>query len=84
MKPQIPYRITIELATPGKGKTIQLTGATEDRRAGTGDPTDVECCQMSAEILTWQANALQTAGRSQADFEQVDALVNMPTTGTVN
>lgn len=81
----VPYRLTIELATPGaKGKTVTVTGATPDRRAGAGEPNDVECSQMAAEVLACQAEALKLAGRSARDFEQVDALMNMAPVGGVN
>lgn len=67
MTAHIPYRITIELATDEKGKTITLTGGVPDHRMTTGmavAPHDL--CLLASEALNQHVYGLRDAAASQA------------------
>lgn len=90
---QVPYRITIEMATDaehGTGRTIELTGLA-DRR---GDPAtdDRDLTRMAAQVLQYQAELMSiavaqtevedAAERAKA-FDGAASLLDMPTSRTV-
>lgn len=77
---QIPYRVTIELAIGGQGKTIQLTGETPDLRAAAGGATEPDAllCAIAANALLWQSNALAHAASDHVAFEKMRQALNIP------
>lgn len=78
--PNIPYRITIELAIGEKGKTITITGETPDLRAsrGTSPDPDAVLCAIAANALLWESNALSHAASSHAAWKKMIDLLNVP------
>lgn len=81
-KPMIPYRVTIELAIGGKGRTIQVTGETPDHRDGTASAwSDRDSTALAANALLWQSHAMATAAADASRWQQAVDLLNMPTSG---
>ncbi len=85
----IPYRITIEIASTANGKgvaTITVTGETPDIRAipGEGVITAYEGTKMAAAILSQESKRAEEVTADRAEFEASMAFHNMPTSGRPN
>lgn len=78
--PAIPYRITIELAIGEKGKTIQVTGETDDLRCAQGARLggDAVTCAIAANALLWESNAMAQAASDHAAYEKLRRALNIP------
>lgn len=79
-RPNIAYRITIELAIGEKGKTIQLTGETDDLRDAVSSTHDENAlaCAIAANALVWQSHALSQAAQDNANYERLRRALNIP------
>lgn len=76
----IPYRITIEIATPdGKGKTIQVSGTVPT----IADPmTNGGLTQIASQAMLYQAQQMAYASMGYND-DPLQKFIQMPTGPTI-
>lgn len=78
MKPNVPYRITIEMAIGEKGKTLQVTGETQRLGREDGGITDANVCAMAANALAWESHNMAHAGSDHAAFDKHVRALSIP------
>lgn len=75
---QTPYRITIELATGERGKTMVVTGETPWLGRDDGGITDANACAMASNALVWESHTMAHAGSDHAAFDRRVRALNIP------